>query len=91
MKFFHVLRLYVFILSLPFVSCYNVPKGSPGFYHGNSTAAVTFDNHSLFLDGKRLFVFSGEVHPWRVPTGVPGWRDILQKMKVLVVSSGCTG
>jgi hypothetical protein len=61
---------------------YNVPLGSPGFYHGNSTAAVTFDGHSLFLDGKRLYVFSGEIHPWRAPTGVTAWRDILQKMKV---------
>jgi hypothetical protein len=61
---------------------YNVPQGSPGFYHGNSTAAVTFDKHSLFLNGKRLFVFSGEIHPWRSPTGVPAWRDLLQKMKV---------
>jgi hypothetical protein len=63
---------------------YVVPQGSPGFYHGNSTAAVTFDQHTLFLDNKRLFVFSGEFHPWRSPSGIPAWRDVLQKMKVRV-------
>ncbi|EPQ55007.1 hypothetical protein GLOTRDRAFT_111095 [Gloeophyllum trabeum ATCC 11539] len=63
------------------VLSYTVPPGSPGFYHGNSSAAVTFDEYSLFLDNKRLFVFSGEVHPWRLPTGKAGWRDIFQKMK----------
>jgi hypothetical protein len=38
--------------------CRYVPSpGSPGFYAGNSTAAVTFDQHSLLLDGKRIMVF----------------------------------
>ncbi|KAI0783038.1 glycoside hydrolase superfamily [Abortiporus biennis] len=60
---------------------YTVPQGSPGFYHGNSSAAVTFDAHSLFLDNKRLYVFSGEVHPWRIPSGKAAWRDVFQKMK----------
>ncbi|CAE6453872.1 unnamed protein product [Rhizoctonia solani] len=54
--------------------------GSPGFYHGNSSAAVTFDQHSLLLDGKRVMVFSGEFHPWRLPS-TPLWRDVLEKMK----------
>lgn len=61
---------------------YSVPPGSPGFYHGNSTAAVTLDQHSLFLDGKRLMIYSGEFHPWRQPTGALLWRDTLEKMKV---------
>ncbi|KDQ55125.1 glycoside hydrolase family 35 protein [Jaapia argillacea MUCL 33604] len=63
------------------VQAYVVPPGSPGFYHGNSSSAVTFDEYSLFLDNKRLFVFSGEVHPWRLPVGKSAWRDIFQKMK----------
>ncbi|KAG8734175.1 hypothetical protein FRC10_011921, partial [Ceratobasidium sp. 414] len=54
--------------------------GSPGFYAGQSKAAVTFDQHSLMLDGKRIMVFGGEFHPWRLPS-VPLWRDILEKMK----------
>ncbi|KAG8796599.1 hypothetical protein FRC12_016586 [Ceratobasidium sp. 428] len=54
--------------------------GSPGFYAGHSSAAVTFDQHSLMLDGKRIMVFSGEFHPWRLPS-IPLWRDVLEKMK----------
>ncbi|EKM53444.1 glycoside hydrolase family 35 protein [Phanerochaete carnosa HHB-10118-sp] len=63
------------------VPSYEVPPGSPGYYHGNSSAAVTFDAHSLFLDDKRLYVFSGEVHTWRMPSGPAIWRDVFQKMR----------
>ena len=81
-----VARLLHYLLAFQFtavaVSSYNVPPGSPGFYHGNSTAAVTFDAHSLFLDDKRLYVFSGEVHAWRIPSGPALWRDVFQKLKV---------
>ena len=63
------------------VLSYTVPPGSPGFYHGNSTSAVTFDEHSLFLGDKRLYVFSGEVHTWRMPSGPAVWRDVFQKLK----------
>ncbi|KIJ53629.1 glycoside hydrolase family 35 protein [Sphaerobolus stellatus SS14] len=59
---------------------YTVPLGSPGFQHGNSSMAVQFDSRSWFVDGKRIFLWSGEFHPWRLP--VPQlWSDILQKMK----------
>ncbi|KAG9124447.1 hypothetical protein FRC07_011605 [Ceratobasidium sp. 392] len=61
-------------------SKYIPSPGSAGFYVGNSTAAVTFDQHSILLDGKRIMVFAGEFHPWRLPS-VPLWRDILEKMK----------
>ncbi|KAG8783246.1 hypothetical protein FRC12_019925 [Ceratobasidium sp. 428] len=61
-------------------SKYLPSPGSAGFYAGNSTAAVTFDQHSILLDGKRIMVFGGEFHPWRLPS-VPLWRDILEKMK----------
>jgi beta-galactosidase GanA len=34
-----------------------------------------------YIKSQRVFVYSGEFHPWRLP--VPDlWRDILQKMKV---------
>jgi len=43
---------------------------------------VTFDQHSLKVNGERLFVFSGEFHPFRIP--VPDlWLDIFQKVKSL--------
>ncbi len=41
---------------------------------------VSFDARSLMIDGKRLTVWSAEVHAFRLPS--PDlWRDILQKMK----------
>src|SRR4051812_49526674 len=41
---------------------------------------VTWDKNSLMVDGKRVYVWSGEFHPFRLPN--PDlWRDILQKMK----------
>ncbi|GFG08426.1 probable beta-galactosidase E [Aspergillus lentulus] len=43
---------------------------------------VTWDQHSLFVRGERLMVFSGEFHPFRLP--VPGlWLDVFQKIKSL--------
>ncbi|KAF8601279.1 hypothetical protein BDV93DRAFT_545951 [Ceratobasidium sp. AG-I] len=59
---------------------YMPSPGSPGFYANQSTAAVTIDQHSLLLDGKRIMVFAGEFHPWRLPS-IPLWRDVLEKMK----------
>jgi beta-galactosidase GanA len=41
---------------------------------------VTFDKYSLMVDGRRLYVWAGEFHYWRLPS--PDlWRDVLQKMK----------
>jgi beta-galactosidase GanA len=41
---------------------------------------VTWDEHSLMVDGKRIVVWSGEMHPFRLPN--PSlWRDVIQKMK----------
>lgn len=43
---------------------------------------VTFDNASLFINGERLMLFSGEFHPYRLP--VPSlWLDVFQKIKAL--------
>ncbi|KAJ7075303.1 glycoside hydrolase family 35 protein [Mycena belliarum] len=59
---------------------YVMPVGSPGFYAGHSNSSVTLDQHSLLLDGKRVMVFSGEFHPFRLP--VPElWYDVLEKFK----------
>lgn len=81
MKWFKALLLASSLTMVLGLDGYTVPPGSPGFQHGNSSMAVQFDSHSLFIDGKRLFVLSGEFHPWRLP--VPElWSDILQKMKV---------
>lgn len=41
---------------------------------------VTWDKHSLLIDGKRTMIWAGEMHPFRLPS--PSlWRDVLQKMK----------
>lgn len=52
---------------------------------GTATTAPTahrigFDKYSFLIDGKRVYLWSGEVHPYRLPS--PGlWPDIFQKMK----------
>ena len=41
---------------------------------------VTWDKYSLKVDGQRVYLWSGEIHPFRLPS--PDlWRDVLQKMK----------
>ncbi|HET9168408.1 MAG TPA: beta-galactosidase [Actinospica sp.] len=50
---------------------------------GHVTAAshsVGFDTYSLLVDGQRLVLWSGEFHPFRLPS--PSlWADVLQKMR----------
>lgn len=41
---------------------------------------VTYDGYSFAVDGTRTYLWSGEFHPYRLPS--PSlWRDVLQKMK----------
>ena len=41
---------------------------------------VTYDHYSFNIDGKRIYLWSGEFHYFRLPS--PDlWRDIFQKMK----------
>ncbi|KAI8904567.1 beta galactosidase, partial [Powellomyces hirtus] len=41
---------------------------------------VTYDKHSLLIDGKRIYLWSGEFHPFRLPS--PDlWKDVLVKFK----------
>ncbi|WP_435614068.1 beta-galactosidase [Streptomyces coelicoflavus] len=41
---------------------------------------VALDRYSLLVDGRRLALWSGELHPFRLPS--PSlWRDVLQKMR----------
>jgi hypothetical protein len=44
--------------------------------------AVAWDAYSLIVGGKRMVVWSGEMHPFRLPSPAL-WRDVLQKMKAL--------
>ena len=41
---------------------------------------VSWDHYSLMIDGKRAFIYSGSIHPFRLPS--PSlWMDVLEKMK----------
>ncbi|WP_128803136.1 MULTISPECIES: beta-galactosidase [unclassified Streptomyces] len=41
---------------------------------------IGYDHYSLLVDDRRLVVWSGEVHPCRLPS--PSlWRDVLQKLR----------
>ena len=43
---------------------------------------ITWDEHSLFVNGTRVLVLSGEFHPFRLP--VPSlWLDVFQKVRAL--------
>jgi hypothetical protein len=43
---------------------------------------VTWDKDSIFVNGERIFLYSGEVHPYRLP--VPSlYLDLFQKIKAL--------
>ncbi|MCX4991149.1 beta-galactosidase [Streptomyces sp. NBC_00568] len=44
------------------------------------THTVGFDRYSMLIDGRRLVIWSGEIHPFRLPS--PSlWRDVLQKLR----------
>lgn len=43
---------------------------------------VQWDHYSFYVNGQRIFIFSGEFHYWRIP--VPAlWRDVLEKIKAI--------
>src|SRR5258706_7806502 len=53
---------------------------APARTQAASAHTITWDQYSLMIDGSRTFVWSGEFHPFRLPS--PSlWVDIMQKMK----------
>lgn len=51
------------------------PPGADGHRH-----TIGFDKYSMLIDGRRVVLWSGEVHPFRLPS--PSlWRDVLQKLR----------
>ncbi|KAF5362341.1 hypothetical protein D9756_002224 [Leucocoprinus leucothites] len=52
------------------------PRNSTGL-----TDAVTWDQHSLSIQGQRVFILSAEFHPWRLPGNPDLWADIFEKIK----------
>jgi len=60
-------------------------SGKPGKYvvpYRNDTLQkiVTWDEHSLYVHGRRVMLYSGEVHPFRLPV-TSLYLDIFQKIK----------
>ncbi|MEU8586855.1 beta-galactosidase [Streptomyces sp. NPDC048664] len=51
------------------------PPGPDGRAH-----TVGFDRYSMLVDGERVVLWSGEMHPFRLPSPAL-WRDVLQKMR----------
>lgn len=49
--------------------------------HGQALAhTISYDRYSLKIDGRRIYVWSGSFHYWRLPS--PSlWKDVFQKMK----------
>lgn len=46
------------------------------------TQQVTWDEHTIFVRGERVLLYSGEFHPFRLP--VPAlWLDVFQKIRAL--------
>ncbi|NEB02459.1 beta-galactosidase [Streptomyces sp. SID13726] len=61
---------------------HSVPTGpAPGAAAADRARhQVGYDKYSLLVDGRRLVLWSGEMHPFRLPS--PSlWRDVLQKMR----------
>ncbi|XP_014560284.1 glycoside hydrolase family 35 protein [Bipolaris victoriae FI3] len=57
----------------------NTPSTWP--LHDNGlNDVVQWDHYSFKVNGKRLFVFSGEIHYWRIPV-YEVWEDLLEKIK----------
>lgn len=43
---------------------------------------MSWDEHSILIRGERIMIYSGEVHPFRIPS--PGlWLDVFQKIKAM--------
>ncbi|HEV2342734.1 MAG TPA: beta-galactosidase [Actinocrinis sp.] len=49
---------------------------------------VTFDPYSLIIDGTRVPIWSGEMHPFRLPSPQL-WPDILQKLRANGYNTVC--
>ncbi len=47
---------------------------------GPAAHSVSFDSYSFLIDGQRTYLWSGEFHPYRLPSPEL-WKDIFQKMR----------
>jgi len=71
-----VLLLSVIVLALSYASGNLQPRSTTGL-----SDAVTWDPHSISIQGQRVFILSAEFHPWRLPGNPNLWADIFEKIK----------
>ncbi|KAJ3561176.1 hypothetical protein NP233_g10355 [Leucocoprinus birnbaumii] len=71
-----VVLLGVLLLALSYASGSLQTRNSTGL-----TDAVTWDSHSLSIQGQRVFILSAEYHPWRLPGNPDLWADVFEKIK----------
>lgn len=62
------------------VSAQNNTIGAWPLHDNGLSDVVQWDHYSFKVNGKRLFVFSGEIHYWRIPV-YEVWEDLLEKIK----------
>ncbi|KAF2753501.1 hypothetical protein EJ05DRAFT_505133 [Pseudovirgaria hyperparasitica] len=73
------LLIWTWMVSLPYAVLAQNATQWP-LQNNEYTDIVQWDHYSFIVNEKRLFVFSGELHYWRIP--VPElWEDILEKIK----------
>ena len=62
------------------LSAVGLARPTPARAAAPAAHTVTYDGYSFSVDGNRTYLWSGEFHPYRLPS--PSlWRDVLQKMK----------
>jgi hypothetical protein len=79
-RFFRWLRILNSVLGLPSNQQYAglQPRDEDPQLHD----IVTVDEHSISVHGRRVMLFSGEFHPFRLPS--PGrWLDVFQKISAM--------
>ncbi|KAF2681819.1 glycoside hydrolase family 35 protein [Lentithecium fluviatile CBS 122367] len=74
------LTLSSYLFSLPGTQAQGSSPSQWPLHDNGLNDVVQWDHYSFKVNGKRLFVFSGELHYWRIP--VPEvWDDLLEKIK----------
>ncbi|HEV2779952.1 MAG TPA: beta-galactosidase [Actinophytocola sp.] len=57
-----------------------VPQSSAAEPDSRARHTVTYDHYSLLVDGKRVLLWSGEFHYFRLPSPEL-WRDVLERIR----------
>jgi beta-galactosidase GanA len=66
--------IWVAVACAAVAALHAAPSASPAAH------SVSFDSYSFLIDGQRTYLWSGEFHPYRLPSPEL-WKDIFQKMK----------